>query len=105
MPKVKYVVIIGGAKFRSPAVAEKAYAAKIKCPSLHFIGIFSYFYNFWGQLFMRTRIARSSFLLLLKYCLSYERSVCNCGHVDPHPYLNSLMAMFDPKDLGKKHWP
>nr|CAD1826965.1 unnamed protein product [Ananas comosus var. bracteatus] len=38
VPKVKYVVIIGGAKFQSPAVAEKAYATKIECPSLHFIG-------------------------------------------------------------------
>lgn len=38
VPKIKYLVIIGGAKFQSPAVAEKAYAAKIKCPSLHFIG-------------------------------------------------------------------
>ncbi|XP_020091263.1 esterase AGAP003155-like [Ananas comosus] len=38
VPKVKCVVIIGGAKFQSPAVAEKAYATKIECPSLHFIG-------------------------------------------------------------------
>jgi len=38
VPKVKCVVIIGGAKFQSPAVAEKAYVSKIECPSLHFIG-------------------------------------------------------------------
>lgn len=43
MPKIKYLVIIGGAEFQSPGVAEKAYAAKIKCPSLHFIGIFPFF--------------------------------------------------------------
>ncbi|XP_073103700.1 uncharacterized protein [Elaeis guineensis] len=38
VPKVKYVVIIAGAKLQSPVVAEKAYASKIECPSLHFIG-------------------------------------------------------------------
>ncbi|KAG0497620.1 hypothetical protein HPP92_002311 [Vanilla planifolia] len=38
VPKVKYVVVIGGAKFPSPAVAEIAYDVKISCPSLHFIG-------------------------------------------------------------------
>ncbi|XP_073010260.1 uncharacterized protein [Typha latifolia] len=38
VPKVKYLVIIGGAKFRSPELAEKAYATKIDCPSLHFLG-------------------------------------------------------------------
>lgn len=37
-PPVKNLVIIGGAKFQSPVLAEKAYDAKIKCPSLHFIG-------------------------------------------------------------------
>ncbi|EHA8592435.1 putative Rhodanese-like domain-containing protein 6 [Cocos nucifera] len=39
VPKVKYVVIIGGAKFQSPVMAEKAYASRIESPSLHFIGI------------------------------------------------------------------
>ncbi|KAK8931295.1 Rhodanese-like domain-containing protein 6 [Platanthera zijinensis] len=38
VPPVKNLVIIGGAKFQSPDLAEKAYGAKIKCPSLHFIG-------------------------------------------------------------------
>ncbi|WOK92198.1 dihydrofolate reductase [Canna indica] len=38
VPKVKYLIIIGGAKFPSPMLAEKAYATKIKCPSLHFLG-------------------------------------------------------------------
>jgi len=38
VPKIKYLIIIGGAKFLSPALAEKAYASKIACPSLHFIG-------------------------------------------------------------------
>lgn len=38
VPKVKYLIIIGGAKFQSPTVASKAYANKIACPSLHFIG-------------------------------------------------------------------
>ncbi|KAF0897455.1 hypothetical protein E2562_037354 [Oryza meyeriana var. granulata] len=33
VPKIKYLIIIGGAKFQSPTVAEKAYANKIKCPS------------------------------------------------------------------------
>lgn len=38
VPKIKYLIIIGGAKFQSPTVAEKAYANKVACPSLHFIG-------------------------------------------------------------------
>jgi hypothetical protein len=38
VPKIKYLVIIGGAKFQSPTVADKAYANKIACPSLHFLG-------------------------------------------------------------------
>ncbi|URE21539.1 Serine hydrolase (FSH1) [Musa troglodytarum] len=38
VPKVKHLIIIGGAKFQSPAVAEKAYAAAVDCTSLHFLG-------------------------------------------------------------------
>ncbi|KAF8023356.1 hypothetical protein BT93_F0761 [Corymbia citriodora subsp. variegata] len=38
VPKIKFVIIIGGAKFKSPSVAEKAYASPIQCPSLHFLG-------------------------------------------------------------------
>ncbi|CAL9059615.1 unnamed protein product [Musa banksii] len=38
VPKVKYLIIIGGAKFRSQPVAERAYAAAIDCTSLHFLG-------------------------------------------------------------------
>ncbi|XP_057724379.1 uncharacterized protein LOC130940291 isoform X1 [Arachis stenosperma] len=37
VPKVKFLIIIGGAKFRSPWVAEKAYSSPIRCPSLHFL--------------------------------------------------------------------
>ncbi|KAL6650808.1 hypothetical protein ACP70R_009733 [Stipagrostis hirtigluma subsp. patula] len=36
--KVKFVVVIAGGKIRSPAAATRAFAGKIKCPSLHFIG-------------------------------------------------------------------
>ncbi|QCE00677.1 dihydrofolate reductase [Vigna unguiculata] len=38
VPKVKFIVIIGGAKFRSPLVVDKAYSPPISCPSLHFLG-------------------------------------------------------------------
>ncbi|KAM0893661.1 hypothetical protein ACQ4PT_024948 [Festuca glaucescens] len=38
VPRVKYVIVISGGRIRSPALAAKAYANKIKCPSLHFIG-------------------------------------------------------------------
>ncbi|KAJ7965773.1 Serine hydrolase FSH [Quillaja saponaria] len=38
VPKIKYLIIIGGAKLKSPSVAEKAYFAPIHCPSLHFLG-------------------------------------------------------------------
>ncbi|XP_031120374.1 esterase AGAP003155-like [Ipomoea triloba] len=38
VPKVRYVIIIGGAKLKNQAIAEKAYSLPIKCPSVHFIG-------------------------------------------------------------------
>ncbi|XP_020255851.1 esterase AGAP003155-like [Asparagus officinalis] len=38
VPKMKYLIIIGGAKFQNPEVAKKAYSSEIKCPSVHFIG-------------------------------------------------------------------
>ncbi|KAL2231835.1 esterase AGAP003155 [Sesamum indicum] len=38
VPKIKVVVIIGGAKFRNPSVAENAYSSPIQCPSVHFLG-------------------------------------------------------------------
>jgi len=38
VPKIKYLIIVGGAMFKSPSVAEKAYASPIQCPSLHFLG-------------------------------------------------------------------
>ncbi|XP_004237969.2 uncharacterized protein [Solanum lycopersicum] len=36
--KIKYLIIIGGAKFRNKSVAEKAYSPAIACPSVHFLG-------------------------------------------------------------------
>ncbi|XP_027332465.1 esterase AGAP003155-like [Abrus precatorius] len=38
VPKVKFLIIVGGAMFRSPSLAEKAYSSPIGCPSLHFLG-------------------------------------------------------------------
>ncbi|WJX63306.1 hypothetical protein P8452_48211 [Trifolium repens] len=38
VPKVKFLIIIGGAKFKAPSVVEKAYSSTIGCRSLHFIG-------------------------------------------------------------------
>ncbi|KAK7372981.1 hypothetical protein VNO80_06374 [Phaseolus coccineus] len=38
VPKVKFIVIVGGAKFRSPLVVDKAYSSPISCPSIHFLG-------------------------------------------------------------------
>uniref|UniRef100_A0A5B7BGR3 Serine hydrolase domain-containing protein n=1 Tax=Davidia involucrata TaxID=16924 RepID=A0A5B7BGR3_DAVIN len=38
VPKIKHLIIIGGAKLRSPSVAEKAYSSPIQCPSVHFLG-------------------------------------------------------------------
>ncbi|KAK2376111.1 dihydrofolate reductase [Trifolium repens] len=37
VPKVKFLIIIGGAKFKAPSVVEKAYSSTIGCRS-HFIG-------------------------------------------------------------------
>ncbi|CAH9128720.1 unnamed protein product [Cuscuta epithymum] len=38
VPKIKYLIIIGGAKFREKSVAEKAFGSPVTCPSVHFIG-------------------------------------------------------------------
>ncbi|XP_051139404.1 uncharacterized protein LOC127257125 isoform X2 [Andrographis paniculata] len=38
VPKIKVLVIIGGAKFRAPSVVEKAYSSPIRCASVHFLG-------------------------------------------------------------------
>ncbi|KAF3445981.1 hypothetical protein FNV43_RR11159 [Rhamnella rubrinervis] len=38
VPKIKFLIIIGGAKFRAPEVADNAYASPVECPSLHFLG-------------------------------------------------------------------
>ncbi|KAG9450770.1 hypothetical protein H6P81_010735 [Aristolochia fimbriata] len=38
VPEVKCLIIIGGAKFANPTVAENAYSSTIKVPSLHFLG-------------------------------------------------------------------
>lgn len=38
VPKIKFLIIIGGAKLRSPLLVEKAYSSPIKCPSVHFLG-------------------------------------------------------------------
>ncbi|XP_058087837.1 uncharacterized protein LOC131234865 [Magnolia sinica] len=38
VPKIKFVIIIGGAKFASPTLAEKAYSSLIQCQSVHFLG-------------------------------------------------------------------
>ncbi|CAM8940207.1 unnamed protein product [Rhodiola kirilowii] len=38
VPKIKFIIIIGGAKFQAPVVAEPAYSSPVDCPSLHFIG-------------------------------------------------------------------
>lgn len=39
VPKIKFVIIISGAKFRNESLAEKAYSSLIQCPSVHFLGI------------------------------------------------------------------
>ncbi|KAJ4952321.1 hypothetical protein NE237_029153 [Protea cynaroides] len=38
VPKIKFLIIIGGAKFKSSSVAEMAYSSPIDCVSLHFLG-------------------------------------------------------------------
>ncbi|KAL8138743.1 hypothetical protein V2J09_004744 [Rumex salicifolius] len=38
VPRVKFIVIIGGAKLISEAWAQKAYASSLELPSLHFLG-------------------------------------------------------------------
>ncbi|XP_055836148.1 uncharacterized protein LOC129904608 [Solanum dulcamara] len=38
VPKIKYLIIIGGAKMQHKPLAEKAYSPAITCPSVHFLG-------------------------------------------------------------------
>ncbi|KAH0863317.1 hypothetical protein HID58_080528, partial [Brassica napus] len=38
VPKIKFIIIIGGAMFRSTKVVEDAYSFSIDTPSLHFLG-------------------------------------------------------------------
>ncbi|KAA8538146.1 hypothetical protein F0562_027754 [Nyssa sinensis] len=38
VPKIKFLIIIGGAKLKSPSLAEKAYSSPIQCHSVHFLG-------------------------------------------------------------------
>lgn len=45
VPKIKFLIIIGGAKLKNPLLAEKAFDSPIQCPSLHFLGIFFFFKN------------------------------------------------------------
>lgn len=40
VPKIKFLIVIGGAKFKASSVAENAYSSPIQCPSLHFLGTF-----------------------------------------------------------------
>ena len=41
VPKIKFLIIIGGAKLKAKSWADKAYASPIECPSLHFLGNFT----------------------------------------------------------------
>ncbi|GFY85881.1 hypothetical protein Acr_04g0006190 [Actinidia rufa] len=38
VPKIKCLIIVGGAKLREPLLVEKAYSSPILCPSIHFLG-------------------------------------------------------------------
>ncbi|XP_027150630.1 dihydrofolate reductase isoform X2 [Coffea eugenioides] len=38
VPKIKFLIIVGGAKFKNQSVTEKAYASPIQCTSVHFLG-------------------------------------------------------------------
>ncbi|KAL9268310.1 Dihydrofolate reductase-like protein [Drosera capensis] len=38
VPKVKFLIIIGGAKFRLESLAQKLYSSPIDCTSIHFLG-------------------------------------------------------------------
>jgi len=40
VPKIKFVIIIGGAKLKSAKLAENAYSSSLETLSLHFLGTF-----------------------------------------------------------------
>ncbi|KAK7385358.1 hypothetical protein VNO78_31074 [Psophocarpus tetragonolobus] len=50
VPKVKFLIIVGGAKFRSPSVVDKAYSSPISCRSLHFLGETDFLKNYGMEL-------------------------------------------------------
>ncbi|WCJ35690.1 hypothetical protein M5689_016933 [Euphorbia peplus] len=50
VPKIQFLIIIGGAKFRAPSVAENAYSSTIQCPSLHFLGEMDYLRTYGKEL-------------------------------------------------------
>ena len=39
VPKINFLIIVGGAKLQEPSLAKKAYSSPILCPSVHFLGI------------------------------------------------------------------
>jgi hypothetical protein len=38
VPKIKFLIIIGGAKLKNTSLADKAFDSPIQCPSVHFLG-------------------------------------------------------------------
>ncbi|KAK2992090.1 hypothetical protein RJ640_023473 [Escallonia rubra] len=48
VPKIRFLIIIGGATLKEPSLAEKAYFPQIECPSIHFIGETDYFLKDYG---------------------------------------------------------
>ncbi|KAK3030167.1 hypothetical protein RJ639_039644 [Escallonia herrerae] len=48
VPRIRFLIIIGGATLKEPSLAEKAYLPQIECPSIHFIGETDYFLKDYG---------------------------------------------------------
>ncbi|CAK9149009.1 unnamed protein product [Ilex paraguariensis] len=38
VPRINFLIIIGGAKLKNASLAEKAYSSLVDCPSVHFLG-------------------------------------------------------------------
>lgn len=48
VPKLKFLIIISGAKLRNEAWVDKAFSDIIRCPSLHFLGTFGFSSILWS---------------------------------------------------------
>ncbi|KAJ0087418.1 hypothetical protein Patl1_08609 [Pistacia atlantica] len=93
--KIKFLIIIGGAKFKSQSVAEIAYASPIQCPNLHFLGI-TFFSIFLFLILFESIYLITTLIQLAAAALSNSSSSSLRLLVSPPPILSSQTRLFSP---------